>query len=153
MKMMRQDTLQLTESWTDETVDRPPHFQRAMGNLLLIALLQAESLPNIASAERRWQAKLEITRLAFAVEVYQRDHSRYPERLDKLVPQYVAAVPVDPLSEQPLRYRQDIHGFMLYSVGRNERDDGGRDHYSPDSRGQDFDDIVIKIRKPRKESE
>ncbi|MCA9114411.1 MAG: hypothetical protein KDA79_04950 [Planctomycetaceae bacterium] len=153
MKKTRRDTLELTESWTDETVGRPPQFQRVMENLLLIGLLQAESLPALASVERRDLARLEVTRLAFAAEVYQRDHSRYPETLDKLLPQYVAAVPVDPLSEQPLRYRQDIHGFTLYSVGRNERDDGGRDHYSPDSRGQDFDDIVIQIRKPRKESE
>ena len=42
------------------------------------------------------------------------------------MPEFLAAVPLDPVDGQPLRYRRDADGtFTLYSVGENGVDDGG----------------------------
>jgi hypothetical protein len=42
------------------------------------------------------------------------------------VPEFVPAVPLDPIDGQPLRYRPNADGtFLLYSVGENGVDDGG----------------------------
>jgi hypothetical protein len=54
-------------------------------------------------------------------------HSAYPEILDALVPQYLDKIPLDLIGGQPLHYRRADDGkFLLYSVGWNETDDGGK---------------------------
>ena len=63
---------------------------------------------------------------ALALQRYRLAHSRYPESLSLLVPQYLPAVPRDPLDGQPLRYRMEKDGtYLLYSVGINGQDDEG----------------------------
>ena len=53
-------------------------------------------------------------------------HGQYPEQLSQLIPDYLAAVPADPVDGKPLRYRRSEGGtFLLYSVGVNGVDDGG----------------------------
>ncbi|HEX5271372.1 MAG TPA: hypothetical protein VFW33_12825 [Gemmataceae bacterium] len=64
--------------------------------------------------------------LAFALAAYRGDHGRYPAKLDELAPKYLAAVPDDLFSGKPLVYRPEGKGYLLYSVGVNGRDDGGR---------------------------
>jgi len=70
------------------------------------------------------QRRLTITALAL-----ERDHLRngtFPTELDALVPQFLSAVPIDPMSAKPLRYRLNGDGsFTLYSVGEDGRDDDG----------------------------
>ncbi len=64
--------------------------------------------------------------LACALERYRLAEGAYPDRLDALVPKYLATLPSDILSGATLKYRRnDQGGFLLYSVGWNERDDGG----------------------------
>jgi hypothetical protein len=46
--------------------------------------------------------------------------------LDELVPEFISAVPIDPMDIQPLRYKLNADGtFVLYSVGEDGKDDGG----------------------------
>ena len=46
--------------------------------------------------------------------------------LDVLAPQFIDKLPHDLINGQPLHYRRTDDGqFVLYSVGRNEKDDGG----------------------------
>jgi hypothetical protein len=53
-------------------------------------------------------------------------NGKYPASLDSLVPKFIAAMPVDPVDGEPLRYRLNRDGtFLLYSVGDNGVDDGG----------------------------
>ena len=47
--------------------------------------------------------------------------------LDALVPQFVEKLPCDLIGGQPLKYRRTDDGnFLLYSIGWNETDDGGK---------------------------
>lgn len=64
------------------------------------------------------------TRLAFALAAYRAHHGRYPEKLTDLA--YLGDVPDDLFSGKPLVYRPSSDGYVLYSVGANARDDGGR---------------------------
>jgi hypothetical protein len=64
--------------------------------------------------------------LAFALAAYRGEHKRYPDRLDVLAPRYLAEVPSDLFSGKALIYRLGENGYLLYSVGVNGRDDGGR---------------------------
>jgi hypothetical protein len=64
--------------------------------------------------------------VALAIERYRREAGRLPATLDELVPKHMAKVPLDPCGGQPFRYRLTEGGkFLLYSVGWNEKDDGG----------------------------
>jgi hypothetical protein len=72
------------------------------------------------------QTTVNLARTACALERYRLAHGKYPDALDELAPQFIAKVPHDPIGGQPLHYRPTDDGqFILYSVGWNEKDDGG----------------------------
>ena len=73
------------------------------------------------------KARLIALKTALAVERYRSANSRAPPTsLDILVPHYMSTAPVDPFDEQPIRYQQRPTGFLVYSVGVDGKDDGGR---------------------------
>jgi len=63
---------------------------------------------------------------AIALKRYQLKYKNYPQSLEAMVPEFISAVPNDPMDGQPLRCRRNANGtFLLYSVGENGKDDGG----------------------------
>ena len=73
------------------------------------------------------QTSIDLARVACALERYRLAHGEYPKMLDALAPQFTAQVPHDIIGGQPLHYRRTDDGyFVLYSVGWNEKDDGGQ---------------------------
>jgi hypothetical protein len=73
------------------------------------------------------QTYLHEAMLACALERYRLANDHFPETLELLSPQYVAKLPHDIITGQPLKYKLNADGqFILYSVGPNERDDGGQ---------------------------
>ncbi len=71
-------------------------------------------------------AALERSRLA---------RGTYPADLAALVPQYLETVPRDIIGGKPLIYRRtEDGGFILYSVGWNEKDDGGSTRTVPSTK-------------------
>jgi hypothetical protein len=68
----------------------------------------------------------DATLVAIALERYRRDAGRWPASLDELTPQYLAQVPPDRYDGQPIKYRLVDGDPLLYSVGVNRVDDGGR---------------------------
>jgi len=72
------------------------------------------------------QASVDMARTAIALERHRLALGEYPETLDALAPRFMAAVPHDVIGGQPLKYRREAGGrFTLYSIGWNEKDDGG----------------------------
>jgi hypothetical protein len=73
------------------------------------------------------QASIDLARVACALERYRLAHGEYPETLDALAPQFITQLPHDIINGEPLHYRHMDDGkFVLYSVGWNEKDDGGQ---------------------------
>lgn len=73
------------------------------------------------------RAQRALLALSLALRAYAADAGRYPETLSDLVPDYLCDVPFDPFSDEaPLRYRADGDGYVLYSVGPDGMDDGGK---------------------------
>jgi hypothetical protein len=62
---------------------------------------------------------------AIAVERYQMKTGNLPDTLEKLIPEFLESVPVDPFDGLSLRYRVDEGKFVVYSVGDNRQDDSG----------------------------
>ncbi len=67
---------------------------------------------------------------AAAVRFY-RAAGEWPDILDDLVERYVEDVPRDPFTGEPLIYRVLDDGIIIYSVGGNFTDDGGRPRLVP----------------------
>jgi hypothetical protein len=86
-------------------------------------------LPSLAKAATRFaygQASVDLARTAMALERCRLARGAFPESLDALAPQFIAKIPRDVIGGQPLKYRRTPEGaFVLYSVGWNEKDDGG----------------------------
>jgi hypothetical protein len=65
--------------------------------------------------------------VTLALRAYRLEHGVYPDALSALVPRYLRSVPDDPFAlPGPLRYRRDGRNYLLYSVGPDGKDDGGR---------------------------
>jgi hypothetical protein len=71
------------------------------------------------------QTRLNQARIVCALERYRHAHGEYPETLDALTPRFLRNVPHDVMTGRALKYRVADDAFTLYSVGWNERDDGG----------------------------
>jgi hypothetical protein len=75
----------------------------------------------------RWnQAKMRLLICALAVRLYRLEHGSGPEQLADLVPGCLPELPVDPYTGRPLVYRASSSGHLLYSVGPDGVDDGGK---------------------------
>ena len=64
---------------------------------------------------------------ACALELHFLEHGNYPGSLEALIPEHLDELPLDPVDREPLRYlRIDDDSYKLYSIGPDQKDDGGR---------------------------
>jgi hypothetical protein len=106
------------------------------------AALASWFLPAVARQLRTIPGTLAMLRCAaaaLALERYRLAHGRWPEGLDGLTPKLLAEVPADPFDGQPLRFRRLEDGVVVYSVGPDGEDNGGRiDRRNPSASGTDL---------------
>jgi hypothetical protein len=128
--------------------------RHAWGNpvtLLLAAFLKLED------AFLRGHAALRCQGAALAVERYRRLHGDWPQSLDALTPEFIAEVPTDPFTDDPLLYHRLPDGVVIYSVSSDGVDNGGNiDWEKPNLPGTDIGFRlwdVAKRRQPPKPDE
>jgi hypothetical protein len=109
----------------------------------IITLLILPALHACFDAGARGNANLAATDAAIAIELYRRQNGKAPERLDELVPDFLPAMPIDPFDGQPLRYIVRANECVIYSIGKDLKDDGGKG----DERGAK-DDLVFVFQLP-----
>jgi hypothetical protein len=107
------------------------------------AILSRVAMPMMDAALLK-QATLEALALAartgLACKIYKNQNGRYPADLGALVPGILPEVPIDPFTGKPLVYRLEGDGFIVYSLGSNGKDDGGRMTYEMTKLVMDKDD-------------
>jgi len=81
---------------------------------------------------RKAEAVEDLLLLALALRAYQGERGRYPDRLEALVPAYLKRVPPDPFGKggAPI-YRPEGSRYVLYSLGPDGKDDGGKPVQDP----------------------
>jgi hypothetical protein len=121
---------------------------KRLGQILLHQIVP--SISAAADAEDRAAMRFDLTKLAFALAAFRADHGAYPAKLADLVPKYVAQLPKDIVTAADLHYRKTADGYVLYSVGQNGKDDGGKG-YDDRKRNEDWDDLVIRVPGPAKQ--
>src|SRR5258708_27720769 len=84
------------------------------------------SLTGVFTAASRGTASNETADAALAVDQYRRRYGKLPQKLDGLIPEFLPAVPDDAFDGQPLRFVVGADGYVVYSVGQDLIDQGGR---------------------------
>ncbi len=92
----------------------------------LLAALLLPALNKIPPKAAAAQIAVDEAALACALERYRLANGQFPESLEALAPRFISQLPNDVISGGPYNYRLANDGqFVLYSVGWNEKDDGG----------------------------
>jgi hypothetical protein len=99
--------------------------EHAMGWHNRIRILRPS--PNTAyhSLGDYFHAELRLIECDLAVRAFEKDHGRLSETLDALVPDYLQCLPNDPYTQRPFVYRRQPTGFLIYSTGPDQTDNGG----------------------------
>jgi hypothetical protein len=97
---------------------------------LVFYLLQAGRIRAMRSASEEKHelavAQLRLLTVELALRCYRFEQGQTPGKLDLLVPKYLQRVPSDPFSGHALVYRPQGTNWLLYSVGPDRVDDGGK---------------------------
>jgi hypothetical protein len=121
-----------------ETIQLPPHQRQSAVNaidakigkipkihILLRAFMPA--LSRLTIIDIREIAQLRTAQTGLAIERYRLASSRLPDTLSDLLPTYLEAMPKDPFDGKELRYKKLETGFVVYSIGEDGNDDGGKE--------------------------
>jgi hypothetical protein len=101
----------------------------------------APAFSRVRVTTAKLQANARVTQTGLALHRHKAAHGAYPATLAEVDPQFLAETLLDPFTGQPLVYRTDGDGFILYSLGENLADDGGAEE-TPDNRAAKAFDIV-----------
>lgn len=93
-----------------------------LARLLLPAYQQADA------AMQREAAMRAAVSLMLACQLHHRFHGDWPTKVEDLAPDILAEPPIDPLGKpgELMRLKRDGDDLVIYSVGTNGTDDGGR---------------------------
>jgi hypothetical protein len=122
-------------SWRDKWDGLPDHIALREENRLADKIIE-EMLPwsvgklTLRGLSRarivfvRAKAVRAVLTTEVALEVFKRRSGYYPQRLDQLK-DILERVPMDPFTNETLKYKRTENGYIVYSVGEDLADDGG----------------------------
>lgn len=110
----------------------------------------APAMSKVSEANRRVKAMLRCGIVMVALERYRIRNNRWPSSLTELVPTFVEQVPVDLYDGQFVRFRRLSDGVMVYCVGPDKQDNGGKlDRKNPIAPGSDLGFRLWDVEKRR----
>jgi hypothetical protein len=146
--------LRSTKAWTDlmrlpwpEAQQREQSLQRELHDLPTYRAVFSKMLVPILSrfvlSRDRVAAQIGAAQVALAVKAYQGEHGAYPTSLAEL--QSLGwKLPLDSFDRQPYHYRREGQGFVVWSVGPDMTDDGGKPWQRPMKLEEKGYDIVFR---------
>jgi len=93
--------------------------------------MTGSSHPQLLIGKNRAETRFELLQIGIALAIYRAEKGEYPATLEELTPAFLKVIPLDPFVDKPLHYKRypddqiQNEGFLLYSVGEDEKDDGG----------------------------
>jgi hypothetical protein len=123
---------------------------------LMLASILLPSLDRAGEQQYRGMADRRLAAVALGCRLYAVDHDgRLPGKLQDLVPEYLPAVPIDPLAAggKPLGYvspENDPEKPRVYSVGPNGIDQGGAEP-DPKLRLKEYEALRDEVRHLRRQ--
>ncbi len=118
----------------------------SLPRLYLATRIMIPSLARSVVLDQNCMAQVRAARTGLAIERFRSDHSRFPQRLEELVPQYMPALLTDPFDDKPLRYRVTDDAVIIYSIGEDGVDDGGYVSHrtAPETSPTDWGFVLLK---------
>jgi hypothetical protein len=109
-----------------EQIDIDQELQRLTSDNVLFSIF-LPGFERIIEYSYQNKADVRATLSIIAILRYKQDTGVYPEHLEQLVADaYLKELPIDPYTDEPLVYRRTADNFILYSLGHNFKDDGGK---------------------------
>ncbi len=108
------------------------HIEKEIDNLSFFhfnSTILLPSVPRLSRVQARHEATLDLMQMGIMIEQHHAREGSYPENLDAIAPDLGGDLPVDPFTGEAYQYCLSEDGFLLYSVGQNLSDDGGRHHW------------------------
>jgi hypothetical protein len=130
--------VEITKLPVEQQPERIKELQAAEKSLPELARPILYASTKVAVAFHRDRATLRCAAVMVALERYRRANNRWPGSLTDLVPADLPKVPLDPFDSSPLRYRRLDDGVVVYSVGSDGQDNGGKFDKNPAKEGTDL---------------
>ncbi len=138
------DVVQAFDLPEEQRIARFAQLEATVSQMSKLRLISAMLLPAAVSAANQdflHKARYRMVQLLLAIERFRLQKDRLPEKLEELVPQRIQELPKDPFSGNSFFYKKEDSGYVLYSVGANQADDGGA------LEGQDNSDEGFRFRR------
>jgi hypothetical protein len=119
------DALDLPDPKRLETFETVQESVRSGKQVGIVTHLLWPALARTLEFDIWHQAHARATQVGLAVERYRLAEGHLPQSLNDLVPTYAQNVPTDPFDGRSLKYRTRKTGYVVYSVGEDQSDDGG----------------------------
>ena len=107
----------------EEAIDRELKTRKSSGSFVATFIPATIKVGNIC---RRKAALVAAMRGAIAVERFRMKHGKWPAKLEDVVPAFLGRVPTDPFDGTPLKLVRTADGVIVYTVGVDGVDDGGK---------------------------
>jgi hypothetical protein len=102
--------------------------EQAQSGLYIFSSMFLPVYSGVANRDASARARLRDAITVLAIERWRLQHQdTVPDSLIDLVPAFLPTVPVDPYDGKPLRYKKLKNGYLIYSIGPNLKDDGGKE--------------------------
>jgi hypothetical protein len=95
-------------------------------SMMLLGILLGHPMTTYANCMETATLQRDSTVALLAMERFRLRHGSWPASLDALSPEFLSKPPVDRFDGKPLKYVLTDSGPILYSVGTDRKDDGGR---------------------------
>ena len=96
-----------------------PWYYKAVGSFL-------PEFHAAAMKEASLESRMLATRAGLACKIFKSKTGHYPTNLEALVPEILPEVPIDPFTGKPFVFKIQDGELLIYSLGSNQKDDGGR---------------------------
>ena len=116
-------------------------LEEASGIHVMMVRMLMPAYARVIQIDLRSRARMRAAAAGLAIERYRLARGELPDTLGELVPAYFNAVPRDPFDGAELRYKRLEKGFVVYSVGEDGSDDGGRERNR--KRKENWDETFI----------
>lgn len=91
----------------------------------IIFMLSTTNIGGVADKVDATAMRFELEKLSLALACFHARQGRWPEKLQELSPELVKDIPADIFTGKALVYRPEKNGYLLYSLGPNQKDDAG----------------------------
>jgi hypothetical protein len=134
----------LENSVTSEKIRSAPGMMNVSGNRIgwILYCITVPTGDEINERHAIFRASMELLRVRIALERFRFESGDWPADLAELVPDFLPAVPADPMDGKPLRYSRQ--SGVIYSVGTNFIDQKGE---APGRSGnlESAEEMVIRL--------